>query len=133
MNNSRLYRSIILQGTFGGGLAFADDHHRALASSLLLVEMILSVLQLRDPIAPLKSLQSVSTQRGRSAVGGCSCKTQMGVSGFRKRAPTDRAFSVRLENRRNVTTGQALQKQLFICFPHGLSIVPLPFSFFLSK
>ena len=32
----------------GGGLAFADEDHRAIALFLLLVEMILAVLQLRD-------------------------------------------------------------------------------------
>ena len=32
----------------GGGLAFADEHHRALALLLLLVEVILAILQLRD-------------------------------------------------------------------------------------
>ena len=32
----------------GNGLAFADEDHRALALFLLLVEMILAVLQLRD-------------------------------------------------------------------------------------
>ena len=32
----------------GGGLAFADENHRPLALFLLLVEMILAVLQLRD-------------------------------------------------------------------------------------
>ena len=32
----------------GGGLAFADEDHRALALFLLLVGMILAVLQLRD-------------------------------------------------------------------------------------
>lgn len=60
-------------------LSSTDEDGCARAFFLLLVEMLLAVLQLRD------------AQRDRF---GVVTKAEMGDSGFRQRSPTDRVFSV---------------------------------------